>query len=141
MGISCYASMGYAHDATSKTALANSQAPFSSVSPELIVGFRLDRTYACHDIRHGSVQVALFGGSSTHGTKEGLARYFFPQGKECLSVADDSLQDNFDKEKDPVRRWRSPELHEGRAGVAGPARPRDGHAAGPHGAALRRDDE
>ena len=86
--------------ATSKTSLANSQAPFSSVSPELVAGFRNDRTYARNDIRHGSVQFALFGSKSTHGTKDDLARYFFPGGKVCLSCADDDLLDNFEKKKD-----------------------------------------
>jgi hypothetical protein len=86
--------------ATSKTALSNSQAPFSSVSPELVAGFRNDRTYAHNDIRHGAVQFALFGSQSTHATKNDLASYFFPGGKTCLSCADDDLFDNFEKKKD-----------------------------------------
>lgn len=86
--------------ATSKTALANSQAPFSSVSPELISAFRMERTYVPNAFKYGAFQTVLFGGQSTHAQKKDLAAYFFPQGKTTLSVADDDLANDFNKKKD-----------------------------------------
>lgn len=83
---------------TSKTSLANTQAPFSSVSPEMVAGFRIDRTYARKEGRHGTFQAVLFGSKSTNS--KNLARYFFPHGKNVLIVAEDDLADNFDKKKD-----------------------------------------
>jgi hypothetical protein len=84
--------------AISKTSLANTQAPFSSVSPEMVAGFRVDRIYARQEGKNGTVQAVLFGSQSTHS--KNLARYFFPHGKDILIVAEDDLADNFDKKKD-----------------------------------------
>lgn len=83
--------------ATSKTALANTQAPFSSVSPEMVAGFRIDRTYARQDGKNGTFQAVLFGSKSTNS--DNLARYFFPHGQRVLVVAEDDLADDFDKKK------------------------------------------
>src|SRR5579863_1907185 len=90
----CYAEPS----AVSKTSLANSQAPFSSVSSEMVAGFRPDRTYTHQIGKRGAFQAVLFGGRSTHA--DNLTRYFFPHGKTMLSVAEDDLLDNFAKKKD-----------------------------------------
>jgi len=89
-----------AYQATSKTVLGTGQIPFSSVSPEMVSGFRPDRTYAKKGITGGTVQAVLFGGTSTHATSKGLARYFFPHNKTHLSVAEDDSLDGFEKKKD-----------------------------------------
>jgi len=91
--------VGLCH-ASGKTALANSQAPFSSMSPELVSAFRMERTYVPNAFKGGAFQATLFGGQSTHATQKNLAAYFFPNGKTVLSVADDDLVDNFNKKKD-----------------------------------------
>jgi len=83
---------------TSKTSLANTQAPFSSVSPEMVAGFRIDRTYARQEGKNGVFQAVLFGSKSTNS--KNLARYFFPHGKDVLMVAEDDLADDFNKKKD-----------------------------------------
>jgi len=85
---------------TSKTTLGVGQSPFSSVSPELVSGFRLDRTYAKQGIEGSALQIAVFGGLSTSATKNDIAHYFLPFGKLCLSVAEDGLENNFEKKKD-----------------------------------------
>jgi len=88
------------HQVTSHTVVANGQVPFSSVTPEMVSGFRLERTYAKKGIRGGVFQAELFGGASTHATEKHLALYFFPHNKTLLSVAEDGNSDNFDKKKD-----------------------------------------
>ncbi len=85
---------------TSKTVVGNGQIPFSSVSPEMVAGFRIERTYARNGIKGSAIQGVLFGGSSTGATSSGLARYFFPHNKTKLSVAEDDSLDNFEKKKD-----------------------------------------
>jgi len=88
------------HQETGKTFVGNGQVPFSSLTPELVSNFRIERTYARRGINGGALQYVLFGGKSTHATTEGLARYFFPHNKKCLSVAEDDQLDNFEKKKD-----------------------------------------
>jgi hypothetical protein len=88
------------YQATGKTVLGNGQIPFSSLTPEMVSNFRIERTYARKGINGGTIQGVLFGGKSTHATANGLARYFFPHHKTHLSVVEDDQLDNFEKKKD-----------------------------------------
>ncbi len=89
-----------AFQSTGKSVLGQYQVPFSSVTPEMVAGFRPDQTYARKGINGGTVQGVLFGEKSTHTTSTNLAKYFFPHNKTRLSVAEDDALDNFEKEKD-----------------------------------------
>lgn len=59
---------------------------FHSGSPEYLSGFRFDRSHAREDGYHGAIEFAVFG-SKSHHSKD-LTRYFFPNGKESLVVAE-----------------------------------------------------
>ncbi|RTL06681.1 hypothetical protein EKK58_05130 [Candidatus Dependentiae bacterium] len=63
------------------------QPHFHSSSPELVSGFRGDRSLARQDGWHGAMQFVLFGSRSTH--HDNLARYFFPFGKTSLIASED----------------------------------------------------
>lgn len=63
------------------------QPHFHSSSPELVSGFRGDRSMARQDGWHGAMQFVLFGSRSTH--HDNLARYFLPFGKTSLIAAED----------------------------------------------------
>ena len=67
---------------------------FQSLSPETIAGFGNDRMDDCNDGLGSAVQFTLFGSHSTNG--DALARFFFPEGKESLIVAEDFNDQNHD---------------------------------------------
>ena len=74
-------------DATGKTALANTQPHFTSVSPELTSGPRSDFNHAREDGKGGFFEAVLFGSRSIRSNE--LARYFFFNAQEELSVVED----------------------------------------------------
>jgi len=78
----------------------NTVQPFQSMSPELITGFRSDRTNAREDGWHGAIQAVVLGGRSTKS--EHTTRYFFPFGKTVLHVEEDLKQVAEINKLDPV---------------------------------------
>src|SRR5579872_3164941 len=74
------------HEATGKTTLANTQPHFTSVTPELVSALRSDFNHAREDGRAGAVQFVWFGSRSTN--KNDIARYFFPDAKDELTVVE-----------------------------------------------------
>ena len=72
-------------EATGKSTLAIHPL-FTSVEPEMVAGFRSDRNQTRENGRGGSFQAVLFGSKTTNG--DDLARYFFFDGKESLTVAE-----------------------------------------------------
>ena len=54
------------HQETGKTFVGNGQIPFSSLTPELVSNFRIERTYARKGVNGGMVQGVLFGGKSLY---------------------------------------------------------------------------
>lgn len=73
-------------DVTSRSYLAV-QPHFHSSAPELVAGFRGDRSLKRENGWHGAMQFTLFGSRSTH--HDNLARYFFPFGKTSLVASAD----------------------------------------------------
>lgn len=67
---------------------------FQFLSPETTAGFGNDRMHTSDDTMGGALQFTLFGSHSTKG--DALARYFFPEGKESLIVAEDFNDQNHD---------------------------------------------
>lgn len=72
-------------EATSKSTLTIHPL-FVSQQPELISGFRSDRNQTREDGHGGAFQAVFFGSCTTNSAD--LARYFFFDGKEKLSVAE-----------------------------------------------------
>ncbi|HXW85746.1 MAG TPA: hypothetical protein VEK38_00235 [Candidatus Bathyarchaeia archaeon] len=70
---------------TSKTYLAVPP-NFQSVQPELISGFRHDRTHAREEGHQGAIQFVLFGGKSFNS--DDLARYFMPFGNVFMTAGE-----------------------------------------------------
>src|SRR5581483_8539206 len=74
------------HEAAGRTTLESIQPNFTSVTPELVSAIRSDFNHSREDGRSGCFQFVLFGSKSTN--KKDLARYFFPNGLEELSVVE-----------------------------------------------------
>lgn len=72
-------------EATGKTTLAIHPL-FVSQQPEMVSSFRSERSHAREDGRGGMFQAVLFGSRTTNG--DDLARYFFFDGREKLTVAE-----------------------------------------------------
>jgi hypothetical protein len=86
-------------EVTSRTYMSMVQ-PFQSNSPELVSGFRSDRTEAREDGWHGAGQVVVFGGRTTKS--DSTARYYFPFGKTQLLVDEDIVEVKNINKLDPV---------------------------------------
>ncbi len=71
--------------ATSKT-FFSATPQYSTGSPEHISFYRTDRMIACMDSFEASFQAVVFGSGSTNADE--LARYFFPDHKKYLMVAE-----------------------------------------------------
>ena len=72
-------------EATGKTTLAIHPL-FVSQQPEMVSSFRSDRSHAREEGRGGAFEAVLFGSRTTNG--DDLARYFFFDGQEKLTVAE-----------------------------------------------------
>lgn len=72
-------------EATGKTTLSIHPL-FTSQEPEMVSGFRSDRNQTREDGHGGAFEAVLFGSRTTNG--DDLARYFFFDGQESLSVAE-----------------------------------------------------
>ena len=72
-------------EATGKTTLSIHPL-FTSQEPEMVSGFRSDRNQTREDGHGGAFEAVLFGSRTTNG--DDLARYFFFDGLESLSVAE-----------------------------------------------------
>lgn len=72
-------------EATGKTTLAIHPL-FVSQQPEMVSGFRSERSHIREDGRGGMFQAVIFGSRTTNGGD--LARYFFFNGQKTLSVAE-----------------------------------------------------
>jgi hypothetical protein len=72
-------------EATGKTVLSIHPL-FVSQQPEMVSGFRSDRSHEREDGRGGAFEAVLFGSRTTSG--KDLARYFFYDGLEQLTVAE-----------------------------------------------------
>jgi hypothetical protein len=72
-------------EATGKTTLAIHPL-FVSQQPEMVSGFRSERSHAREEGRGGMFQAVFFGSRTTEG--KDLARYFFFNGQDTLSAAE-----------------------------------------------------
>ena len=72
-------------EATGKSTLAIHPL-FVSQQPEMVSGFRSERSHAREDGYGGMFQAVIFGSRTTNG--DDLARYFFFNGQETLTVAE-----------------------------------------------------